>query len=89
MSPKQFSKIALVQAAPVIFDTPKTIEKVEKLVAEAAANGADLVLFPGNASFPRKQFPEAFVGGYLDGMLIGADIYSFRRTQEDLEEVAR
>lgn len=39
-------KVAAVQAAPVAFDLEKSIEKVSKFTAEAAKNGADLVVFP-------------------------------------------
>ena len=46
-------RVAVVQAAPVAFDTARTLDKVEALCAEAAGGGARLVLFP-----------EAFVGGY-------------------------
>jgi nitrilase len=54
-------KAAVVQAAPVLFDTPKTIVKLADLVREARAMGADLAVFP-----------EAFVGGYPKGIDFGA-----------------
>ena len=47
------SKIAIVQEAPVYLNKQATIEKAVALVAEAAGNGARLVVFP-----------EAFVPGY-------------------------
>jgi nitrilase len=53
-------KVAVVQATPVMFDTPATIEKACELIHEAGANGAKLMLFP-----------EAFVGGYPKGMYLG------------------
>ena len=45
-------RAAVVQAAPVLFDTPGTIAKLIDLVEDAAAKGAEIVVFP-----------EAFVGG--------------------------
>jgi len=58
-------KVAVVQAAPVIFDRERTIKKVESLVAEAARQGARLVLFP-----------EAFVSAYPRGLDFGARVGS-------------
>ena len=46
-------KVALVQTPPVLLDRGGTIEKAVALVGEAAANGADLVVFP-----------ETFIAGY-------------------------
>ncbi|KPK12037.1 MAG: nitrilase [Acidithiobacillales bacterium SG8_45] len=46
-------KIAVVQEAPKYLDKQGTIEKAVSLVEQAAANGAELVIFP-----------EAFVPGY-------------------------
>ncbi len=46
-------KAAAVQAAPVFLDTDATVDKVCRLIAEAAGNGARLV-----------AFPEVFVAGY-------------------------
>jgi nitrilase len=57
------STVAVVQAAPVAFDTAATLDKVDAWTAEAAARGAKLVLFP-----------EAFVGGYPRGMGFGATV---------------
>lgn len=54
-------KAAVVQAGSVLFDTNKTLDKLEKMAAEAALMGADLVVFP-----------EAFVGGYPKGVDFGA-----------------
>ena len=51
------TKVAVIQAATCLFDTPATLEKLARLAGEAAAQGAKLVLFP-----------EAFVGGYPKGM---------------------
>lgn len=54
-------KAAVVQAAPILFDTPKTIRKLAELAREAKGKGADLVVYP-----------EAFVGGYPKGIDFGA-----------------
>ncbi|WP_213979004.1 carbon-nitrogen hydrolase family protein [Sphingomonas sp. dw_22] len=58
--PRNF-KAAVVQAAPVLFDTSRTIAKAADLAREAAGLGAELVVFP-----------EAFVGGYPKGLDFGA-----------------
>lgn len=57
------SKVAVVQAAPVAFDTAATLDKVGAKTADAAERGAKLVLFP-----------EAFIGGYPRGMAFGASV---------------
>ena len=54
-------RAAVVQAAPVVFDTPRTIAKLVELSEHAACQGANLVVFP-----------EAFVGGYPKGLDFGA-----------------
>jgi nitrilase len=56
-------RVAVVQAAPAVFDRSATLAKVEKLAADAAAGGAGLVLFP-----------EAFVSGYPRGISFGTVI---------------
>ncbi|SEJ48865.1 MULTISPECIES: carbon-nitrogen hydrolase family protein [unclassified Variovorax] len=47
-------KAAACHAAPIYFDTPATTDKACALIAEAAANGAQLVAFPESfiSSFP-------------------------------------
>ena len=52
--------VAAVQAASVPFDREATIKKALRLIREAAATGAKLVLFP-----------EAFVSGYPSGLSFG------------------
>ena len=47
------AKIAIVQHAPEVLDREATLDKAVRLIAEAAADGAHLVVFP-----------EAFVPGY-------------------------
>ncbi len=57
---KDTCKLAVVQAAPVMFDKAACIEKALKLIDECAANGAELVVFP-----------ELFIPGYPYGMTFG------------------
>jgi nitrilase len=67
---------AVVQAAPVIFDLERTLDKVDALAGEAAAKGAKLVVFP-----------EAFVSGYPRGMSFGAVVGA--RSEEGRDEFRR
>ena len=53
MKPSPSFRVAAVQACPVYLDRDLTIEKAERLIAEAAEHGANLIVFP-----------EAFVPGY-------------------------
>lgn len=69
-------RVAVVQAAPVVFDRTATLARVRKLAGEAAAGGARLVLFP-----------EAFVSGYPRGISFGTVIG--RRTQEGRDHFRR
>jgi nitrilase len=54
-------RAAVVQSAPVVFDRDATLDKVERLVAQARAEGAELVVLP-----------EAFVSAYPKGLNFGA-----------------
>ena len=63
------TKVAVVQAAPVLVDREATVRKVVALVQQAAADGAKLILFP-----------EAFITGYPRGLGFGAVVGS--RTAE-------
>lgn len=58
-------KVAVVQAGGVLFNLTAGLQKMERLLAEAAAQGAKLVLFP-----------EAFLGGYPRGMGFGTVVGS-------------
>lgn len=58
-------KVAVVQAAAVMFDTAATMVRVEGYCREAAAAGARLVVFP-----------EAMIGGYPKGLSFGAVVGS-------------
>ena len=54
-------KVAVVQAAPVVFDCERTLDKLATLAKDAANQGAQIVLFP-----------EAFVSAYPRGLDFGA-----------------
>ena len=69
-------KVAVAQAAPVVFDRKRTLEKVHALARDAAREGAQLVLFP-----------EAFVSGYPRGMDFGAVVGS--RSEQGREDFRR
>jgi nitrilase len=56
-------RVAVVQAAPSLFDLPETLSRFETLLGEAVAGGAELVVFP-----------EAFIGGYPKGATFGATV---------------
>ncbi|XP_057782004.1 bifunctional nitrilase/nitrile hydratase NIT4B-like [Salvia miltiorrhiza] len=62
-------RATVVQAATVFYDTPATLDKAERLVAEAASNGVELVVFP-----------EAFIGGYPRGSNFGCTVGHFTAT---------
>lgn len=47
---------AVAQTSSVLFDTPATVARALALIADAAAQGAQLLVFP-----------EAFIGGYPKG----------------------
>lgn len=70
------ARVAVVQAAPTVLDTSRTLEKLRALTADAARTGAQLVVFP-----------EAFVGGYPKGLGFGARMGA--RTPEGREEFRR
>ncbi|MFL6126571.1 carbon-nitrogen hydrolase family protein [Actinophytocola sp.] len=56
-------RVAVVQAAPSLFDPPETLRRFGELLARAAAENAELVVFP-----------EAFIGGYPKGATFGATV---------------
>ncbi|MED6176628.1 Bifunctional nitrilase/nitrile hydratase nit4a [Stylosanthes scabra] len=66
-------RATVVQASTVFYDTPATLDKAERLLAEAAGYGSQLVVFP-----------EAFVGGYPRGSNFGVSIGN--RTQKGRED---
>jgi nitrilase len=56
--------VACVQAEPVILDREATLDKLEQLAAEAAGNGAELVVFPETfvSVYPSSRWAKAFAG---------------------------
>ncbi|MGH3133497.1 MAG: nitrilase-related carbon-nitrogen hydrolase, partial [Gaiellaceae bacterium] len=56
--------VACVQAEPVVFDREATLDKVAVLTAEAAAKGADIVVFPETfvAVYPTSTWAKALAG---------------------------
>jgi nitrilase len=69
-------RAAVVQAAPVLFDTPKSLQKLADLAADAFRQRAELVVFP-----------EAFIGGYPKGHDFGVTVGI--RSPEGREEFRR
>lgn len=57
--------VAVVQAAPVLFNQVATIPKACRLITEAAAQGAKLVLLP-------EAFIPAYPRGFSFGMVVGS-----------------
>src|SRR5271166_5070781 len=77
-------RVAVVQAAPVLFDTARSLQKCADLASAAAKQGAELVVFP-----------EAFIGGYPKGHDFGVSVgirssdgrEEFRRLYESAVEI--
>jgi nitrilase len=67
------TRVAVVQAAPVMMERDATIEKVAHLTREAAANGARLALFP-------EAFVPAYPRGLSFGVVVGSRTEGGRRT---------
>jgi nitrilase len=57
-------KVACVQAEPVVLDRAGTLDKLERLTAEAAGEGARLVVFPETfvPAYPSSLWAKAFAG---------------------------
>jgi nitrilase len=56
--------VACVQAEPVILDRERTLDKLEGLAAEAAGEGAELIVFPETfvPVYPSSSWAKAFAG---------------------------
>ena len=68
-----FVKIAVIQAAPVLFDRDASIKKACHLIEEASAEDVQLVLFP-----------EAFIPAYPRGLSFGMVVGSRKPEGRDL-----
>jgi nitrilase len=68
-------KVAVVQAAPVLFDRAASLQKACRLAAEAAALGAQVILFP-------EAFIPAYPRGLSFGTVVGSRSAAGRRTWE-------
>jgi nitrilase len=57
-------KVACIQAEPVILDREATIDKLEALAADAAGNGAQLIVFPEAfiPAYPSSVWAKALAG---------------------------
>lgn len=70
------TRVAVAQVGSVAYDPVATVEKAVRWIAEAAARGVELLVFP-----------EAFLGTYPKGLTFGSPIG--RRTEHGREEFAR
>jgi len=61
--------VACAQVEPVILDRERTIDKLEEVAAEAARNGAELVVFPETfvPVYPSSRWAKAFAGWQNEG----------------------
>ncbi|MBE6011781.1 MAG: carbon-nitrogen hydrolase family protein [Lachnospiraceae bacterium] len=73
---KENLRIAVAQAAPVIMDKEKTIDKIISLTEEAASKGAEMIIFP-------ETFIPAYPRGFSYGFIVGS------RTMEGREDWKR
>src|SRR3954462_2888612 len=57
-------RVACVQVEPVVFDREATLDRLEQVAAEAAREGADLVVFPETfvPVYPSSSWAKAFAG---------------------------
>jgi len=68
-------RVAVIQATPILFDRQATVEKTCQLAADAAAQGAQLLVFP-------EAFIPAYPRGLGFGTVVGSRSPSGRRTWE-------
>jgi nitrilase len=62
-------KVACAQVEPVVLDREATLDKLERVAAEAAGNGAELVVFPETfvPVYPSSRWAKAFAGWANEG----------------------
>ena len=70
------TRVAVIQAGSSLFDTPKTLDRMEAFCESAAKEGVELAVFP-----------EAYIGGYPKGLDFGARLGS--RTAEGRADFVR
>ncbi len=68
-------KVAVIQAAPVLFNRDATVAKAARLIQEASAQRANLILFP-------EAFIPAYPRGLSFGTVVGSRTQAGRRTWE-------
>lgn len=69
-------RVAVVQAGSALFDTPRTLERMEALCQQVGAEEVELAVFP-----------EAYIGGYPKGLDFGARVGS--RTMQGRDDFVR
>jgi nitrilase len=72
MTNKSSVKVAVVQAAPILFEREATVEKTCQLIRDVAKEGAEFVLFP-------EAFIPAYPRGLSFGMVVGSRTPDGRR----------
>ena len=68
-------KVAVVQAAPVLFNKEKSVQRVYDLTLEASKEGSRIILFP-------EAFIPAYPRGLSFGMVVGSRTPEGRKTWE-------
>lgn len=70
------TKVGVAQIGSVLYDTPATLERMERMCQQAADEGVEFLVFP-----------EALIGGYPKGITFGATVGI--RTPEGRDEFRR
>ena len=62
-------KVACAQVEPVVLDLERTLDRLEEVAADAARNGAELVVFPETfvPAYPSSRWAKAFAGWQNEG----------------------